>query len=138
MKNTLIKFLAICLVLFSCSKEKKVKRDLDGKWNFVSYNGIPSTDPSDAFYMEFNKKKSTFKMHTSNSSTGYNEIIEGSFVVKGDHYNNLEMVGHNVSTYEQEEIYWTIVKVDKDELILSPSPGISGSNPDDVLIFNKE
>ncbi len=125
MKKFLFLSVAIlALVLGSCSKEAKLNRKIDGKWDIVTFAGIsPASLGITSFTIEFTKDKKGKGAYTSTStsSTG-TDSSTGTYVLTDDTKITMtENASANNSTPTPDAM--TVTDYSKTDLTLTDASG---------------
>lgn len=83
-KGLVLMMLAVVFVLASCSKESKLNRKLDGKWNLtkVDGNALPSGSTSTITFTKDKKGVGTYS--ATYSIGGFSGTDTGTYTLEGD------------------------------------------------------
>jgi hypothetical protein len=105
---------AVLLIATSCSKESKLNRKLDGKWTFVSTNGV-ATPADEVSTMEFEKDK----------KAGTCTLTEGPFVLTGTYtLTKDEAINMTLTFWGSTDVeIWKVTDYSKKEMTLTDEDG---------------
>jgi hypothetical protein len=145
MLNRLSVFILIALFLFSCDKEKRALKKINGQWEITSYkrtesNGLSffATVSGDITFSEVDQYKSpsffttniSYSFDTDNGTIQENGSVE--MIEKGDFMNVIKLDASNIPT---DTIKYRIMTCTNTDLQLEYSDSIGRVNN---LIFKKK
>jgi len=122
MKKLALLFVAVTLVLASCSKERKLNKRLDGEWTLATWDGtaLPS---GESLTIKFEKDKKDNGKYTSTYTGALGTDIEtGTYTLEADE--KITMTDASGSSTA------TVTSYDKENLTIN--------DDGDVMVFKKK
>lgn len=116
MKKVLALLVAVTMLFSSCSKEKKLNRKLDGKWDIESFSGVPPK-AGESISVIFNKDKKEGTFSIKVTQNGFSVAIKGKYTLTEDEI--ITLTPTDLTNYDI--LVFTVTKYDKQDLTLTQS-----------------